>query len=206
MHKMKQYQPNDSQVYQVKMGEGMITRTPHTILSRGLGSCVAITLYDTQRKIGGLAHIMLPDSPNMWNDEQKNTKSLTPLNPPKGVFEESRNSTGLFQNPKSEIRNPKYHYADTAIPALLKVLQSKGALLQNIVAKMVGGACMFSDYGDENPGIGTENIISIKESLRREGIPLMGEDIGGHHGRSVEFHLDSGKIIVKAVGKEDKKI
>nr|WP_239534532.1 chemotaxis protein CheD [Priestia taiwanensis] len=33
-----------------------------TIRTAGLGSCVGIVIYDEERKIGGLAHIMLPDS------------------------------------------------------------------------------------------------------------------------------------------------
>jgi len=39
-----------------------VTVAPNIILSLGIGSCVVITLYDTRRKIGGLAHVMLPDS------------------------------------------------------------------------------------------------------------------------------------------------
>ena len=35
---------------------------PNRLITVGLGSCVGIALYDTERKIGGLAHIMLPDS------------------------------------------------------------------------------------------------------------------------------------------------
>jgi chemotaxis protein CheD len=37
-------------------------RSPDNIISYGLGSCVGIALYDPVAKIGGLAHIMLPDS------------------------------------------------------------------------------------------------------------------------------------------------
>ena len=33
-----------------------------TIISYGLGSCIGISLYDPQAKVGGLLHIMLPDS------------------------------------------------------------------------------------------------------------------------------------------------
>ena len=53
----------------VEMGEGVVARAPRTISSQGLGSCVAITLYDTQKKMGGLSHIMMPNSsglPNRW--------------------------------------------------------------------------------------------------------------------------------------------
>ena len=37
-------------------------KSPDSIISYGLGSCVGIALYDAQTRIGGLAHIMLPDS------------------------------------------------------------------------------------------------------------------------------------------------
>lgn len=35
---------------------------PKKLITVGLGSCIGIALYDTSKKIGGLAHIMLPDS------------------------------------------------------------------------------------------------------------------------------------------------
>lgn len=37
------------------------------IVTIGLGSCVGIALYDSINKIGGLAHIMLPDSTQFMN-------------------------------------------------------------------------------------------------------------------------------------------
>jgi len=42
--------------------------------------------------------------------------------------------------------------------------------------------------------------------LRRERIPLIGEDVGGHHGRTVKFELNSGRLLVKAIGKTDREI
>ncbi len=40
----------------------MKTATPPVILSSlGVGSCVGIILYESRSKIGGMAHIMLPD-------------------------------------------------------------------------------------------------------------------------------------------------
>jgi chemotaxis protein CheD len=49
-------------ILEVQMGGGIISRSPDIILSRGLGSCVAVTIYDSRNKTGGLAHIMMPDS------------------------------------------------------------------------------------------------------------------------------------------------
>lgn len=46
----------------VGMAEYKAVRAPTIIISLGLGSCVGIVLHDSTRKIGGLAHIMLPDS------------------------------------------------------------------------------------------------------------------------------------------------
>ncbi|MBR1805010.1 MAG: chemotaxis protein CheD [Selenomonadaceae bacterium] len=46
----------------VGMADYKVGRSPSTLISYGLGSCIGVSLYDPQRKIGGLLHIMLPDS------------------------------------------------------------------------------------------------------------------------------------------------
>ena len=46
----------------VGMADDKVGRAPSTLISYGLGSCIGISLYDTQAKVGGLLHIMLPDS------------------------------------------------------------------------------------------------------------------------------------------------
>jgi len=43
----------------VKMGEVQASREDATLETFGVGSCVAIVLYDPQTKIGGMAHVML---------------------------------------------------------------------------------------------------------------------------------------------------
>jgi chemotaxis protein CheD len=46
----------------VEIADKKVARSPTELVSIGLGSCVGICLYDPVTKIGGLAHIMLPDS------------------------------------------------------------------------------------------------------------------------------------------------
>lgn len=46
----------------VGMADLNICKSPDAITTLGLGSCVGIALRDPATKIGGLAHIMLPDS------------------------------------------------------------------------------------------------------------------------------------------------
>ncbi len=155
---------------EVTMGGGAVTTAPDIILSSGLGSCVVLTLYDSKRKLGGLAHIMLPDS-----------ISLNGYHPP-------------------------YKYADMAITRLIKELRSMRASPRNMVAKLVGGAKMFLSSDDFGPCIGEQNIISVKHILERKRIPVIAENTGGNYGRSVEFYLDSGKVMIRAIGREDKEI
>ncbi len=51
-----------SQMIKVGMADLNICKSPDAITTLGLGSCIGIALYDPVTKIGGLAHIMLPDS------------------------------------------------------------------------------------------------------------------------------------------------
>jgi chemotaxis protein CheD len=46
----------------VGISDWKIAKPPDVLVTYALGSCVGICLYDKARKIGGLSHIMLPDS------------------------------------------------------------------------------------------------------------------------------------------------
>ncbi len=50
------------ELIRVGMADYKVSQGPAVIISYGLGSCIGISLYDPQTKIGGLLHIMLPDS------------------------------------------------------------------------------------------------------------------------------------------------
>lgn len=55
----------------VGMADLNTTTSPGVLITLGLGSCVGIALYDKQIKIAGLAHIMLPSSKLIKNNENK---------------------------------------------------------------------------------------------------------------------------------------
>ena len=57
-----------SEVIKVGMADLNICKEPDVITTLGLGSCIGIALFDPITKIGGLAHIMLPDSTKMKNN------------------------------------------------------------------------------------------------------------------------------------------
>ena len=46
----------------VGISDYKMARNPNVFVTYALGSCVGICLYDKQLKVGGLSHIMLPES------------------------------------------------------------------------------------------------------------------------------------------------
>jgi len=46
----------------VGMAETRVAKGAGRLVAYGLGSCVGVTLYDPAKKVGGMAHIMLPSS------------------------------------------------------------------------------------------------------------------------------------------------
>lgn len=46
----------------VGIADAALVSAPDTLITMGLGSCIGIALYDKERNIAGLVHIMLPDS------------------------------------------------------------------------------------------------------------------------------------------------
>lgn len=50
------------ELVKVGMADYKVSRAPASLITYGLGSCIGIAVYDSTTKVGGLAHIMLPDS------------------------------------------------------------------------------------------------------------------------------------------------
>lgn len=59
------------QMIKVGMADLNTCTIPDSLTTLGLGSCVGIVLYDPVAKVAGLAHIMLPDSTKIKNNNNK---------------------------------------------------------------------------------------------------------------------------------------
>ncbi len=92
-------------------------------------------------------------------------------------------------------------FADTAIVKLVGDMISLGAARSQIVAKLAGGAQMFS-FNDtsEMLRIGARNVSASKEALYLLGIPILSEDTGGNYGRTIEINSETGKLMIKTIG------
>ena len=57
-----------SEIIKVGMADLKTCIPPNGITTLGLGSCVGVALRDKNNKVGGLAHVMLPDSSVISNN------------------------------------------------------------------------------------------------------------------------------------------
>lgn len=51
-----------AKVIKVGIADLNVVKAPDLIRTSGLGSCVGVVLFDTQKEIAGMAHVMLPES------------------------------------------------------------------------------------------------------------------------------------------------
>jgi chemotaxis protein CheD len=101
-------------------------------------------------------------------------------------------------------RNNFAKFAATAVPMLVQEMEALGARARRLEARLVGGASMFATLmvpGSLN--MGERNVRAAREALRKAGIPLLGEAVGGDFGRSVRFTIAEGRTVVSSVGKPD---
>lgn len=59
------------QMIKVGMADMNLCSAPDAITTLGLGSCVGIVLYDATKKMCGMVHVMLPDSTQIRNNQNR---------------------------------------------------------------------------------------------------------------------------------------
>lgn len=93
-------------------------------------------------------------------------------------------------------------YADTGISVLIEQLLKKGAQRRHLKAKIAGGAQMFQ-FASSNDlmRIGPRNVEAVKHELKKNGIPLIAEDVGGNNGRTIEFNPKTGVLQIRTVNR-----
>ncbi len=98
-------------------------------------------------------------------------------------------------------------FADTGLDELIKQMTGQGANRARLVAKMAGGAQMFTiSSNNDSLRVGERNAQAIRDKLKQLNIKLLAEDCGLNYGRTVEFYSETGNYVIKAVGKPLKTI
>lgn len=149
----------------IGIGDLKVCRAPDVLITYALGSCVGVCLLDSATSIGGLSHIMLPDSTTGTNG------ATTPM-----------------------------RFADTALPMLIRQMESMGANRSRLKAKIAGGATMFATASDKF-NIGERNVAAVKKFLMANRIPIIAEDTGLDYGRTQLFYPATGVMEIRAAAK-----
>lgn len=150
----------DENTVLVVTGELAVAEHPRLLVTPALGSCVGVALWDSFRRRGGLAHVMLPSPPDSRLDARAD------------------------------------RFASVAVPRLAAAV-AEGSTQRRLVAKIAGGSTMF---GSDSPlaRIGERNVAEVKRQLALLRIPVIAEDTGGTHARTMELHLDTGLVVVRS--------
>jgi len=86
-------------------------------------------------------------------------------------------------------------YGVYAMEVLINAMLAMGAMRHRLKARIFGGAMMRAGFRD----FGRANIAFAREFLSSERIPLVGEDVGGHSARRVEFRAALGLARCRSV-------
>jgi chemotaxis protein CheD len=88
----------------------------------------------------------------------------------------------------------------TAVPRLLELMAGRGASPRRITARLAGGASMFAALAP--PGtiqMGERNVVASRQVLNAQGIPVVGEAVGGDYGRTIRLDVAEGSLEVRSV-------
>jgi chemotaxis protein CheD len=96
----------------------------------------------------------------------------------------------------SKSKDNRAKFVDTAVPMAIEEMEKLGARRYRITAKLVGGARMFTEY-ENGAFIGDRNIQAAKNILKEHGVKIIARNTGGTIGRTVEFDISTGKVLVK---------
>jgi chemotaxis protein CheD len=94
-------------------------------------------------------------------------------------------------------------FAATAVPLLVDELRRAGAT-GPLVARLAGGARMFGSLLSTGVNMGERNVEAARRALAAAGIPIVGEDVGGEHGRSVVVDARTGRVRVHSLQRGDR--
>ncbi|MBP0726216.1 chemotaxis protein CheD [Bacillus sp. RG28] len=153
------------QLINIGIAELGVVKGNQVIRTCGLGSCVGVVVFDGERKIAGMVHIMLPDS-------------------------------GLARD--NHVNEAKF--ADTGINALVEKVVLSGGRRSSLKAKLAGGAQMFQfSSSSDTMRIGPRNVEAVLQQLEKLQIQVLGSDVGGSKGRTIEFSPDNSLLNIKIV-------
>ncbi|MDY6795627.1 MAG: chemotaxis protein CheD [Actinomycetota bacterium] len=164
---------HEGNVVNIGVAEYFVTHNPHVLASFGLGSCVGVALYDNRKNIGGMAHIMLPDSTAIAKRGGPGRYADTAI---VAMVEEMERLGSRRSDIKAKLAGGAcmFHIPGAVNP-------------RNVPGPSLGMK------------IGERNIEAAKRMLKELRIPLVAEETGGSYGRTMRFDISDGSVTIRSI-------
>ncbi|HET8995272.1 MAG TPA: chemotaxis protein CheD [Acetobacteraceae bacterium] len=90
---------------------------------------------------------------------------------------------------------PSPRYGDIAVAMLLENMAALGCRMDNLRAKVFGGAAVLPFGAQET--VGTQNLAIALAVLQQHGVPVVARRTGGQRGLFLRFHTTAGRVMVR---------
>ncbi len=95
-------------------------------------------------------------------------------------------------------------YVDFAIRDLAQQLGSLGAARAEIQVKLFGGADVLVVVDNHSrPTVGRLNLEMALRTLEEEGFSVAASSLGGRSGVQIQFHTDTGEVILRRLDRSE---
>jgi len=143
-----------------------------SIITHALGSCLGITIFDPVAGVGGMLHVMLPQS------------SIDPV-------KAARNPAMFVDTGVPRLFKECYKLGAQKERLVIKVAGGAKIVLQ--------GA--DSDGNDDDMfKVGKRNFVMLRKLLWKNGVLIKAHDVGGNISRTMEMKIETGEIIITNKG------
>lgn len=88
-------------------------------------------------------------------------------------------------------------FGNVSVLRLVEKVFALGSRRQDLQAKVFGGACVIDAFRERDNHLGVKNVEVARKLLAQEGIPVVGEDVGGNRGRKLVFLVSEGTVWVR---------
>ena len=90
-------------------------------------------------------------------------------------------------------------FGNVAVASLIQGLLALGAHRSRLQAKVFGGACVIEAFRGSGRHLGEKNVEMALSVLAEAVIPVVAQDVGGHHGRKLIFDTGGGAAWVRGL-------
>ena len=150
-------------------GDLKVTEAPARLVIHGLGSCVAVFVYDPETRVGGLAHILLPAPPAGGPGERAGRYATTAI---ETMIEESIRKgarregllakiTGGSRMFSFDAANARVTVGDKNVQAAMRALGEAGVQVIGTDVGGMSGRTVVADLSD-----GTLTITTVRGAAK----------------------------------------